>query len=281
MDEELQARVRAWLAYYEELGLAPFYRVRRGASVLPSQEPALAPQMPAAAAAAAAPPAAAAAREQAPMALSLFGEAPGRIPGDTLEKIQADIGDCRRCKLWPHRRTIVYGEGHPRAELVFVGEAPGEEEDRQGLPFVGRAGQLLNHWIESLGLKRREVYICNVIKCRPPGNRSPEKDEMETCSQFLFRQLDVIQPKLICCLGSVALQRLLGKNVSISRFRGQFSDYRGTKLFATFHPAYLLRNPNANREVQQDLRTIRKFLGLPPPGGARPARPAGRRDARS
>ncbi|MFQ5926402.1 MAG: uracil-DNA glycosylase [Terriglobia bacterium] len=278
MDAELLARLRARLAYYEELGLTPFYRVRRDAAALPAQQPAVGPQTPAEGVSVALPPAAAATRESAPMALSLFGEAPGRIVGDTLEKIQADIGDCRRCKLWPHRRTIVYGDGNPRAELVFVGEAPGEEEDRQGLPFVGRAGRLLEHWIESLGLKRSDVYICNVIKCRPPGNRSPERDEIETCSQFLFRQLDVIQPKLICCLGSVALQRLVGKHVAISRFRGQFSDYRGTKLFATFHPAYLLRNPNANREVQQDLRKIREFLGLPPPGGGKPA---GRRDARS
>lgn len=275
MDSALLARLRARLLYYEELGLAPFYRVR------PLRVGPVAAELPEAGSAPTAiedvrvaePPAARVAAAS-PDVLSLFGEGPGRIPGDTLERVQADIGDCRRCKLWPHRTHIVFGTGNPRAELVFVGEAPGEAEDRQALPFVGRAGQLLTHWVESLGLKRSDVYICNVIKCRPPGNRSPERDEIETCAQFLFRQLDVIQPKLICCLGSVALQTLLGKNVSISRFRGQFTDYRGTKLFATFHPAYLLRNPNANREVQQDLRKIREFLGLP-------AGPAGRRDTRA
>jgi DNA polymerase len=192
--------------------------------------------------------------------LGLFGEAPGRVEDDTLERIHQDLGDCRRCKLWPHRTRIVFGCGNPRAQLVFVGEAPGADEDAQGLPFVGRAGQLLTHWIESLGLKRDDVYISNVIKCRPPGNRSPEKDEVQTCSPFLLRQLDALRPKLICCLGSVALQTLLEKSVSITRMRGQFFDYRGSKLFATFHPAYLLRNPHANREVQADLRKIRSFL---------------------
>jgi len=250
-------KLRARLEFYEELGLTPFYRraPRSGAATAPAATPLA--QVAAATATAApvmAPPA-------APSPLSLFGEAPGRIEGDTLPRIQADLGWCQRCKLAPHRRTIVFGAGNPRAELVFVGEAPGADEDAQGLPFVGRAGQLLTHWIESLKLKREEVYICNVIKCRPPGNRSPERDEIETCSPFLLRQLDAIRPRLICCLGSVALQTLLGKPVAITRVRGQFSDYRGTKLFATFHPAYLLRNPNANREVQEDLRKIRQFLG--------------------
>ncbi|MBI4461334.1 MAG: uracil-DNA glycosylase [Acidobacteria bacterium] len=267
MEGDLLARLRARLAYYEELGFTPLQRPRKSpGSVTRPEEPVAEIE--------ASPPGQGIPESStmppvdrtAPRALSLFGEAPGRIPGDTLERIQADLGDCRRCKLWPHRTHIVFGSGNPEAELVFVGEAPGEEEDRQALPFVGRAGQLLTHWIESLGLKRSDVYICNVIKCRPPGNRSPEKDEIETCSQFLSRQLDVLQPKLICVLGSVALQTLLGKNVSITRFRGQFTDYRGMKLFATFHPAYLLRNPNANREVQQDLRKIRTFLGLPASG---------------
>ena len=252
----LPEKLRARLEFYEELGLTPFYRraVARPAAAAAPAASAPAP-VPAATAAAplTAPPAAS--------PLSLFGEAPGRVEGDTLARVRADLGDCQRCKLAPHRRTIVFGAGNPRAELVFVGEAPGADEDAQGLPFVGRAGQLLTHWIESLKLKREDVYICNVIKCRPPGNRSPERDEVETCSPFLLRQLDVIRPRLICCLGSVALQTLLGKPVAITRVRGQFSDYRGTKLFATFHPAYLLRNPNANRQVQEDLRKIRQFLG--------------------
>jgi DNA polymerase len=147
------------------------------------------------------------------------------------------------------------------AGAAGVRREAGADEDAQGRPFVGRAGQLLTKWIEgSLAMKRGDVYICNVVKCRPPGNRTPEKDEVETCSPFLIRQLDTIHPKLICCLGAVALQEMLGKPVSISRLRGQFFDWRGMKMFATFHPAYLLRNPHADAEVQQDLRKIRQFL---------------------
>jgi len=160
----------------------------------------------------------------------------------------------------------VFGQGHPKARVVFVGEGPGADEDAQGLAFVGRAGQLLTEMINKsaerlkLPLRREDVYICNVIKCRPPGNRTPEREEIETCSPFLLRQLDAIRPKLICCLGSVALQTLLGRAVSITRLRGQVFEYRGTKLMATFHPAYILRNPGADREVQQDLRAIRQLL---------------------
>lgn len=257
-----QRQLRAWLDFYEELGLTPFYR-RRAAHPAEPQFAQAAPPPPPAPPVPPAQPAAPAPTVHAvpPPTLSLFGETPGRIEDDTLEKIRADLGDCQRCKLAPHRTNIVFGVGSPRAQLVFVGEAPGADEDAQGEPFVGRAGRLLTHWIESLGMTRREVYICNVIKCRPPGNRSPEKDEIQTCLPFLLRQLDVLRPRLICCLGSVALQTLLGKSLAISRARGQFFDYRGTKLFATFHPAYLLRNPNANRQVQEDLRKIRRFLG--------------------
>lgn len=253
-------RLRNWLDFYEELGLTPLYRrqgTRAPESGTPGPAPSPAPPLAAPAQPKVSPPVAVVAL--APT-LSLFGEAPGRVEDDTLDRIQANLGDCQRCKLARHRTNIVFGVGNSKAQLVFVGEAPGADEDAQGEPFVGRAGQLLNHWIESLGLKREDVYICNVIKCRPPGNRSPEKDEIDTCSPFLLRQLDAIRPRLICCLGSVALQTLLGKSVAITRARGQFLDYRGTKLFATFHPAYLLRNPNANREVQEDLRRIRQFL---------------------
>ncbi len=249
-------RLRAWLRFCDELGLTPL--VRRPAPRSPVGQPALQPTAPALVTREV--PAAAAPSLPVP-ALSLFGEAPGRIEGETLDQIRTDLGECTRCKLSRHRAHIVFGEGSPQARLVFVGEAPGADEDAQGRPFVGRAGQLLTKWIEgSLAMKRSDVYICNVIKCRPPGNRSPEKEEIETCSPFLIRQLDTIRPKLICCLGSVALQRLLGKPVAISRLRGQFFDWRGMKLFATFHPAYLLRNPHADAEVQQDLRKIRQFL---------------------
>ena len=254
-------RLQAWLNFYEELGLTPFYRRGASAPPPPSGEGAVPPEVGAASAEepTLVAPSSASILASSPT-LSLFGEAPGRIEGETLAQVQADLGECTRCKLHQHRKAIVFGEGNPHAQLVFVGEGPGAEEDAQGLPFVGRAGQLLNHWIESLGMKRRDVYICNVIKCRPPGNRTPERDEIETCSPFLLRQLDAIHPRLVCCLGGVALQTLVGKNVSITRARGQFVDWRGLKLFATFHPAYILRNPNANRQAQEDLRKIRQFL---------------------
>jgi len=256
--ETTRPRLRAWLEFCDELGLTPL--VRRTELRTPEAQTALQPTAPAptpaeARATVAPPPLA------LTPALSLFGEAPGRIEGETLPEIRADLGECTRCKLSRQRAHIVFGEGNPQARLVFVGEAPGADEDAQGRPFVGRAGQLLTKWIEgSLAMKRSDVYICNVIKCRPPGNRTPEKDEVETCSPFLIRQLDTIRPKLICCLGAVALQEMLGKPVSISRLRGQFFDWRGMKMFATFHPAYLLRNPHADAEVQQDLRKIRQFL---------------------
>lgn len=264
MTDSPRDQLRNWLEFYDELGLAPF--VRR-----PSLPPPAAAPEPAVRASSAAPSARPQPRMEKPAAAqapilaapmpSLFGEAPGRIEGETLPQIRADLGECTRCELATHRTHIVFGEGNPKAQLVFVGEAPGADEDAQGRPFVGRAGQLLTKWIEgSLGMKRGDVYICNVLKCRPPGNRSPEKDEVETCSPFLIRQLDAIRPKLICCLGAVALQEMLGKPVSISRLRGQFFDWRGMKMFATFHPAYLLRNPHADAEVQLDLRKIRQFL---------------------
>ncbi len=254
--EAARPRLRAWLEFCDELGLTPL--VRRPAPPVSASPPA--PQLAAPTSIPSVAPATPAPRLPSP-ALSLFGEAPGRIEGETLPQIQADLGECTRCKLSRQRTHIVFGEGNPQARLVFVGEAPGADEDAQGRPFVGRAGQLLTKWIEgSLAMRRSDVYICNVIKCRPPGNRTPEKDEVDTCSPFLIRQLDAIRPKLICCLGAVALQEMLGKPVAISRLRGQFFDWRGMKLFATFHPAYLLRNPHADAEVQQDLRKIRQFL---------------------
>ncbi len=192
---------------------------------------------------------------------SLF-EAMNRIPDDTLLKIQTDLGDCTRCKLHRGRTKLVFGDGNPKADLVFVGEGPGRDEDAQGLPFVGRAGKLLTQMIEAMGLQRNDVYICNVVKCRPPENRTPEKDEVETCSPFLLRQLDAISPKVIVCLGSVAAQTLLETNRGISHFRGEWLDFRGRKLMATYHPAYLLRNPNAKGEVWKDLQKVMVALGL-------------------
>jgi DNA polymerase len=181
---------------------------------------------------------------------------------DTLEQIQSDIGpDCRRCKLCTLGRSqVVFGVGNPRARLMFVGEAPGEEEDRRGEPFVGRAGQLLTKIIEAIGLTREQVYIANVIKCRPPGNRNPEGDEVEQCEPFLFRQIDVIQPRVIVPLGKFAAQSLLKTMDPITRLRGRQFDYRGTALIPTFHPAYLLRNPSAKREVWEDMKKVRAIL---------------------
>jgi uracil-DNA glycosylase family 4 len=193
--------------------------------------------------------------------VSLF-ESMNKIANDSLPKILADIGDCTRCKLHRGRTKLVFGDGNPNAELVFVGEGPGRDEDAQGLPFVGRAGKLLTQMIEAMGLQRKDVYICNVVKCRPPENRTPEKDEVETCSPFLLRQLDAIAPKVIVCLGSVAAQTLLETNRGISHFRGEWLDFRGRKLLATYHPAYLLRNPSAKGEVWKDLQKVMTVLGL-------------------
>jgi DNA polymerase len=181
---------------------------------------------------------------------------------ETLAAIKADIGDdCRRCKLHTlGRKQIVFGVGNPGADLMFVGEAPGADEDQQGVPFVGRAGQLLTKIIEAIGLTRDDVYIANVIKCRPPQNRNPEQDEVDTCEPFLFRQIDTIKPKVIVALGTFAARTLLRTLDPISRLRGRVYDYRGAKLIPTFHPAYLLRNPSSKREVWEDMKVARGLL---------------------
>ena len=181
---------------------------------------------------------------------------------ETLEDIKIEIGPlCMRCKLCNLGRSqTVFGVGNPKARLMFVGEAPGEDEDKKGEPFVGRAGQLLTKIIEAIGLTRDQVYIANVIKCRPPGNRNPETDEVATCEPFLFRQIDVIQPKVIVPLGKFAAQCLLKTMDPITRLRGRRFDYRGAVLIPTFHPAYLLRNPSAKREVWEDMKQVRAIL---------------------
>ncbi len=196
-----------------------------------------------------------------PAGPSLF-ESFDKVPDDTLLKIRTDLGECTRCKLHRTRNKIVFGDGNPKAELVFVGEGPGHDEDMQGLPFVGRAGKLLTQMIEAMGLQRKDVYICNVVKCRPPENRAPEKDEVAECSPFLLRQIDAIAPKVIVCLGSTAAQTVLETNRGISQFRGQWLEFRGRKLMATYHPAYLLRNPSAKSEVWKDLQKVMAVLGL-------------------
>jgi uracil-DNA glycosylase len=180
-----------------------------------------------------------------------------------LENVRAELGDCQRCALAASRKNIVFGEGNPRADLVFVGEAPGADEDAQGRPFVGRAGQLLTRIIEAMKLKRSDVYICNILKCRPPGNRNPEQREIGACEPFLRKQIEVIGPRVICALGTFAAKTLLGTDSPITVLRGRFHDYRGVKLMPTYHPAYLLRNPGAKKMVWEDVQTIMRELGMP------------------
>jgi uracil-DNA glycosylase len=178
----------------------------------------------------------------------------------SLEAIREDIGECTRCKLHLHRTNIVFGEGNPQADLVFIGEGPGADEDATGRPFVGRAGQLLEKIIGAIGMKREDCYISNVVKCRPPGNRTPERDEVATCEQFLFRQLAFIRPKVIVALGSPAFQCLLRTKETISKSRGQWREWNGIKIMPTFHPAYLLRTPEKKREVWEDMKKVRDYL---------------------
>lgn len=184
-------------------------------------------------------------------------------PAQALRIIREDLGDCTRCRLHKQgRKQIVFGVGDPKANLMFIGEAPGADEDQQGEPFVGRAGQLLNNMIRAMGLQREDVYIANIIKCRPPGNRTPERDECDTCSPFLMRQISVIKPKVIVALGAVAAKTLLAINAPMSEFRGQWYDFRGTKLAVTYHPAFLLRDPRQKKEAWKDLQRVMKELGL-------------------
>jgi DNA polymerase len=189
-------------------------------------------------------------------------------PGsETVEAIAADLGPCTRCKLHPTRQKIVFGVGSPRARLMFVGEAPGADEDRLGEPFVGRAGKLLDRIIQAMGLNRDEVYIANVLKCRPPNNRNPEEDEIAACSPFLFRQIAAIAPQVLVALGAPAAKTLLDTQAPIGRLRGKFWLCHGVDLMPTYHPAYLLRNPAKKREVWEDMQQVMERLGLEPAKG--------------
>jgi len=178
----------------------------------------------------------------------------------TLGEVKKELGDCQRCSLGRVRTNIVFGEGNPKAEIVFVGEAPGGDEDIQGRPFVGRAGQLLTRIIAAMGLKRDDVYICNILKCRPPGNRNPKPEEIAACEPFLIRQLEAINPRVICALGTFAAHTLLKTDVPITLLRGKFHAYHGIQLMPTYHPAYLLRNPGAKKQVWEDVQKIMKAL---------------------
>jgi uracil-DNA glycosylase len=288
ISETLQKKLSQRLGFYEDLGIQLFYRDRRTAAVRDNERQLDAPgtthfstpelrkeaTLPK-------PVGKPAFQKNAPAVTpvipkiaslpvvagpSLF-ESVDKIADDTLLKVREDLGECTRCKLHSTRHTIVFGDGNPKAQLIFVGEGPGADEDAQGLPFVGRAGKLLTQMIEAMGLQRKDVYICNVVKCRPPGNRQPEEDEVSTCSPFLFRQIDVIAPKVIVCLGAVAAKTLLQTNRGISQFRGEWLEFRGRKLLATYHPAYLLRNPPAKSEVWKDLQKVMAVLGLQPKKG--------------
>src|SRR5216117_539276 len=283
ISETLQKKLSDRMSFYEDLGIQLFYRDRQVAALpeteqqlkpavtirfsspnmqkeetlpKPAGKPALRVTLPAIT-----PVSPKIASLPVAAGPSLF-EAVDKIANDTLPKVREDLGECTRCKLHSTRHKIVFGDGNPKAQLVFVGEGPGADEDAQGLPFVGRAGKLLTQMIEAMGLERQDVYICNVVKCRPPENRTPEDDEVSTCSPFLLRQLEVISPKVIVCLGAVAAKTLLRTNRGISQFRGQWLDYRGSKWMATYPPAYLLRNPNAKGEVCKDLQKVMAVLGL-------------------
>jgi DNA polymerase len=182
-----------------------------------------------------------------------------------LRLVLEDIGECTRCALHKGRNKLVFADGSPDARLMFVGEGPGADEDAQGLPFVGRAGQLLNNMITAMGLKREEVYIANVVKCRPPGNRTPEPEEANTCSPFLFRQIDAVRPEVIVALGATAATYLLGQRQPLAGLRGRVHSFRGTKLIVTYHPAFLLRDPRQKKEAWADLQIAMRELGLKAP----------------
>ncbi|MGO8759155.1 MAG: uracil-DNA glycosylase [Terracidiphilus sp.] len=191
---------------------------------------------------------------------------PAQERAAALDAIREEMGECTRCALHTGRHTIVFGVGNPAARLMFVGEGPGADEDAQGLPFVGRAGQLLNNMIAAMGLKREDCYIANVVKCRPPGNRTPEPDEANTCSPFLFRQIDVVRPQVLVALGATAATYLLGARQPLAGLRGRIHAFRGMSLIVTYHPAFLLRDPRQKKEAWADLQIAMKELGLRAPG---------------
>jgi len=226
--------VRRYLSYYQDLGFKTLYRVE------PASQPAAQPAAP----------------------------APSSGAAEALQRIREEIGDCHRCRLCEGRTQIVFGVGNPATRLVFVGEGPGADEDAQGIPFVGRAGQLLTQMIEGTARKegiplvRQDVYICNVVKCRPPGNRAPEPDEMETCGPFLFQQLEAIRPRAICVLGGTAAKALLDRKEGVTRLRGNWYDWRKIPVMVTYHPSYLLRayNQEAKREAWEDLKKVLHYV---------------------
>jgi len=264
--EALLARVR----FYRDLGLTEFYRRPVDPALLAqlasnpataseifdsTSNPVLAQEE------RAVPP-----RKHMPAAPEIAALVPAAERAAALQLIREEIGECTRCALHKGRNKIVFGDGDPAARLMFVGEGPGADEDAQGLPFVGKAGQLLNNMIAAMGLRREEVYIANVVKCRPPGNRVPEQEEGATCSPFLVRQIDVVRPQVLVALGATAATWLLGSRQPLAGLRGRVHSARGTKLIVTYHPAYLLRDPRQKKEAWADLQIAMRELGLKPPG---------------
>jgi uracil-DNA glycosylase family 4 len=275
LDPEVRRALAEHVRYYNELGIYDFYRrepaeanldtiqdaaILENPTIQPEQRDLMTP------------------RSKAAIAVPVEDvfEVPNAKPESgvvdsvrALRLIREDLGDCTRCRLSKQgRKQIVFGVGNPKADLMFIGEAPGADEDQQGEPFVGRAGQLLNNMIKAMGLRRQDVYIANIIKCRPPGNRTPERDECETCSPFLMRQIAAIKPKAIVALGAVAAKTLLAINAPMSEFRGRWFDFRGTKLAVTYHPAFLLRDPRQKKETWKDLQMVMKELGMAMPAKA-------------
>jgi DNA polymerase len=297
MQDEAATQVRAWVEYFRDLGVHDFYRngepvgpaateldetlsisattvavpgeVSRVVAVAAASE--VIPSIPVVAAVP--PPVATSSSVTPPLKLVSFNQlAPlptAKVPAGervaALRAIQEEIGDCTRCPLaYAGRHKIVFGDGSPAARLMFIGEGPGADEDIQGLPFVGKAGQLLNNMITAMGLARADVYIANIVKCRPPGNRVPEPVEANTCSPFLLRQIDVVQPEVIVALGATAAMYLLGVKQSLSSLRGRWHTCRGAKLAVTYHPAFLLRDPRQKAEAWKDLQMVMATLGLTP-----------------
>jgi uracil-DNA glycosylase len=276
LDPAMKKALSARVNYYREMGIYDFYRrpVEEGVNV--AVEAVASPEV----------------VESIPENISLMPKAtksasqpasapatplPVLPPIDAKDKpaalvaLREHIGDCTRCRLSKGRTKLVFGVGNPDADIMFVGEGPGADEDAQGEPFVGRAGQLLNNMISAMGIRREDVYIANVVKCRPPNNRAPENDEVDTCSPFLMQQIDIVKPKVIVALGATAAKNLLAMNDSMGALRGRWYDFRGTKLVVTYHPAYLLRDPRQKKETWKDLQMVMKFLGLKPP--AKPTEP--------
>ena len=270
LDPEIRRALAERVRYYNELGIYDFYRREPAQANLDTfqdagtlENPAIQPEQrdlmtPRSKAAIAEP-----VEENTFEVANLKSESGVTDPVQALRLIREDLGDCTRCRLSKQgRKQIVFGVGNPKADLMFIGEAPGADEDQQGEPFVGRAGQLLTNMIKAMGLRREDVYIANIIKCRPPGNRTPERDECETCSPFLMRQIAAIRPKAIVALGAVAAKTLLAINAPMSEFRGRWFDFRGTKLAVTYHPAFLLRDPRQKKETWKDLQMVMKELGM-------------------